>query len=441
MMEKIVNIFRVPELRKRIFFTVALLIVFRLGAQIPIPGINVSVLSEFFKQNTGGLLGLFDLFAGGALKKFTIFALGIMPYISSSIIMQLLTVVVPQLEKLSKEGEHGRKKIHQYTRYATVLICIVQSGALTTWMKGVESNGVPVVDNPGIGFVLLSIVTITTGTIFLMWLGEQITEYGIGNGISLIIFAGIVARLPFGVGVLIQKVRIGEFNPIFVVVVFGIFCLIVAFVVWMEQGQRRIPVQYAQRIVGRKVYGRQNTHLPLKLNPSGVIPIIFASAIMMLPSQLAGFLGQKIPFFQTIARHLQPESIPYLVLYGIMIIFFVYFYTFIQFNPKEVSENMQKYGGFIPGIRPGQNTSDYLEYVLNRLILTGAIFLAFVALLPSILRIWLNIPGELVYLMGGTSLIIIIGVDLDTMKQIESHLLMRHYDGFMKKGKMRGRWS
>ncbi len=407
MLDKVLNIFRIPDLRKKVLFTLGILIIFRIGAHIPTPGIDITALRAYFTQHAGGLLNLFDMFSGGALKRVSIFALGIMPYISASIILQLLTVVIPYLEKLSKEGDYGRKKINQYTRYLTVLICMVQSYALSTWIKGWKApNGAPVVLSPTVGFTLMTVLTITTGTILLMWFGERITERGIGNGISLLIFAGIVARFPASVMELVLKVKVGEFNPVFMVIILGLFVLIVAFIVYIEQGQRRLPVQYAQKIVGRKVYGAQTTHIPLKINPAGVIPIIFASAIIMLPSQIVSFLGRKISVFNKIALLLAPGTALYLVIYGILIVFFTYFYTAITFNPKDLSENLRKFGGFIPGIRPGDNTTRYIEKVLNRIVLPGSIFLAFVAILPSLVQQWLGVPGSFAYMMGGTSMLI-----------------------------------
>ncbi len=442
MFEKLANIFKIPDLRKKIFFTLMILVIHRIGAHIPTPGIDINALNAYFTQHTGGLLNLVDMFSGGALKRFTIFALGIMPYISASIILQLLTVVIPFLEKLSKEGEFGRKKINQYTRYLTVVICLVQSYGLSIWMKSMYApNGAPVVPNPTMGFTLISMLTMSTGTILLMWFGELITERGIGNGISLLIFDGIVAEYPAAILELVMKVKLGEFNPVFMVIVLGLFIAITAFIIYIEQAQRRLPVQYAQRIVGRKVYGAQSTHIPLKINPAGVMPIIFAASIIMFPQQIASFLGRKINLFNRIALWLSPDTVLYLFLYGTLIIFFTYFYTAIIFNPKDLAENLRKFGGFIPGIRPGQNTSEYIERVLNRIVLPGSIFIAFIAIIPSLIRMWLGIPANLAHLMGGTSLLIVIGVDLDTMKQIESNLVMHHYDGFMKKGKMRGRWS
>lgn len=446
MLEKLINIFKVPELRKRVIFTLSILVVHRIGSHIPTPGIDITVLNTYFQQHGGGLLNLVDMFSGGAFLRFTVFALGIMPYISASIIFQLLTVVIPYLEKLSKEGEFGRKKINQYTRYLTVFICALQSYGLSAWMKSMSAPDkltgkmIPVVADPTFTFTLITVLTMTTGTVFLMWLGERITERGIGNGISLLIFAGIVARFPSAIVELITQVTIGEFNPVYLMLIAALFVSIVAFIIAIEQGQRRLPVQYAQRIVGRKVYGAQQTHIPLKINPAGVMPIIFASAIILFPTQIAQFIGQKIPFFQKVATRLAPDTPLYLILYGILIVFFTYFYTAITFNPKDLSENLRKFGGFIPGIRPGENTTSYIEKILNRIVLPGSIFLAFIAIIPSIIRGWLGIPSGLAHLMGGTSMLIVIGVDLDTMKQIESHLIMRHYDGFMKKGKMRGRW-
>ncbi len=442
MIEKLINIFRVPELRKRVLFTIWILVVYRIGSHIPTPGIDVSALNSYFIQHTSGLLDMVDMFAGGALKRFTLFALGVMPYISASIIMQLLTVAIPYLEKLSKEGEMGRKKINQYSRYLTVFVCLVQSLGLTAWMKSMYApNGAPVVPNPGMGFTLMAVLTMTTGTILLMWMGERVTENGIGNGVSLLIFAGIVARVPAATAELISQVQLKQFNTVNLLVVAGLFVGIVAFIIYIEQGQRRIPVQYAQRIVGRKVYGAQTTHIPLKINPSGVMPIIFASAIILFPAQIASFLGNKLPIFEKIALLLAPNTIWYISLYAILIIFFTYFYTAIVFNPKDLSENMRKFGGFIPGIRPGEHTTKYIERVLNRILIPGSISLAFVAVFPSLINRWIGIPSNFAELMGGTSLLIIVGVDLDTMKQIESHLIMRHYDGFLKKGKIRGRWS
>ncbi len=432
----VVNIFKIPELRRRVLFTLVMLIIIRIGAYIPVPGVDAVALERLFTQTGGGLLGFLDLFAGGALRRFTLFALGIMPYISTSIILQLLTVVVPVLERLSKEGESGRKKIQQITRFGTVIISAIQAYALTIFMKSQPD----VIVNPSIGFTINAIVAITAGTLFLMWVGEQITERGIGNGISLIIFIGIVARVPVAFKQVYDQLKIGELNPVVLIASFGIFVGIVMFVIIEQQGQRRIPIQHAKKVIGRKVYTAQATHLPLKINPSGVIPIIFASSVLLFPAQIAKSLGTHAPFLERIATLLSPGNVLYLTLYALLIIFFTYFYTQIQLNPVDIADNLKKVGGYIPGIRPGANTSTYLQRVLNRIVLPGSIFLAIIALVPTIIQRWLNLPSAMAYLMGGTSLLIMVGVDLDTMKQIESHLLMRHYDGFMKKGgKLRGR--
>jgi preprotein translocase subunit SecY len=406
----------------------ALLIFFVLGHIYPY-GVSQESLSEHIK-NFEAMTMIF------ASKIGSLTTVGIGPIVTSSIILQLLTVVVPVLERLSKEGEAGRKKIQQITRVGTVVICAVQAYALTVFMKSQPE----VIVNPGIGFTINAIVAITAGTVFLMWVGEQITERGIGNGISLIIFIGIVARIPVAFKQAYDQLRIGELNPVVLIASFGIFVGIVAFVILEQQGQRRIPIQHAKKVIGRKVYAAQATHLPLKINPSGVIPIIFASSVLLFPAQIAQTLGARAPFLDRLAAMLAPGNVLYLTLYALLIIFFTYFYTQIQLNPIDIADNLKKVGGYIPGIRPGVNTSTYLQRVLNRIVLPGSIFLALIALFPTIIQKWLNLPPEMAYLMGGTSLLIMVGVDLDTMKQIESHLLMRHYDGFMKRGgKMRGR--
>jgi preprotein translocase subunit SecY len=413
-----------------------------LGAHIPVPGIEINLLEEYFSKNAGSLLNMFDVFAGGAFMKFSIFALGIMPYISASIILQLLAMVIPALEQLKKEGELGQKKITQYTRVGTVAIAMIQSFGVSMWIKGFRvHDGIPVVMMDPVLFVFMSILTITAGTILLMWMGELITERGISNGISLIIFAGIVCRLPAAAIALYRKIYAGDFNAVFVLMVILIFVGIIAFIVLIEQGQRRIPVQYAQRVIGRKVYGSQNTHIPIKINPAGVMPIIFASSIMMFPAQIASYIGLKFPVFNTVARWFGPDHVVHIIIYGLLIVFFTYFYTDVIYKPDDMAENLKKHGGFIPGIRPGENTAHYFSYVLNRLVLSGAIAVAVIAILPNILNQGMNIPTELAYLMGGTSIMIVVGVDLDLMKHIESHLLMRHYDGLVKSGKMRGRWK
>jgi preprotein translocase subunit SecY len=425
------NIFRIPELKSRIFFTLALLAVYRIGAHIPTPGINGEELSKFLLERGGQLMGFFDMFSGGALSRATIFALGIMPYISASIILQLLTVVIPTLARLAKEGEAGRKKITQYTRYGTVVISIVQSIGIAVGIESMSEGAF--VQNPGWAFRLMTMVTMTSGTAFLMWLGEQITERGIGNGISLIIFAGIVARFPNAVISSISLVRAGELHLILMLVVIIAMLAVIGIIVFVERGQRKIPIQYAKRVVGRKVYGGQSTHLPLKVNTAGVIPPIFASSIIMFPATIAGFMA--IPWVQSFASQLTPGKLFYTLIYVGMIFFFCYFYTSITFNPVDVADNLKKYGGFIPGVRPGQKTADYIYHVLSRITFGGAVYLSAVCILPDILRGYLNMP----FYFGGTSILIVVGVGLDTISQIESHLVTRSYDGFMKKGRVRGR--
>ena len=430
-LSRIQNIFKVEELKSRILFTLALLTVYRIGCHIPTPGINGEELSKFLTQNAGAFMGFFDMFSGGALSRVTIFALGIMPYISASIIMQLLTVVIPSIGKLAKEGEAGRKKIVKYTRYGTVLISAIQSFGIAAGLEKMQ-NGL-FVQNPGIAFKLITMITLTSGTAFIMWLGEQITERGIGNGISLIIFAGIVARFPNAIISTIRLIQAGELNLFFVVFLVAMMVAVVAAIILLERGQRKIPVQYAKRVVGRKVYGGQSTHLPLKVNTAGVIPPIFASSIIMFPATVAGFI--EVPWVQTIAKQLSPGTVVYTLLYVGMIFFFAYFYTAIVFNPVDIADNLKKYGGFIPGIRPGQKTSEYLYRVLSRLTFVGAIYLATVCVIPEVLITKFNVP----FYFGGTSLLIAVGVALDTVSQIESHLVTRSYEGFLKKGRLRGR--
>jgi preprotein translocase subunit SecY len=426
------NIFKIPELKKRVFFTLALLAVYRIGAYIPTPGINGDALSDFLMHSkAGALMGFFDMFTGGALSRVTIFALGIMPYISASIILQLLTVVVPAIGKLAKEGEAGRKKIVRYTRYGTVLISAIQSFGIAVGIEGMQDGAF--IQNPGWSFRLLTMLTLTSGTAFIMWLGEQITERGIGNGISLIIFAGIVARLPNAIIKTVSLLRAGELSIFLLIGLILVMVAVVAAIIYIERGQRKIPVQYAKRVVGRKVYGGQSTHLPLKVNTAGVIPPIFASSIIMFPATVAGFIA--IPWVQAIAKQLSPGTIIYTMLYVGMIIFFAYFYTAIIFNPVDIADNLKKYGGYIPGIRPGQKTSEYIYRVLSRLTFVGGIYLATVCILPELLIFRFNVP----FYFGGTSLLIVVGVALDTVSQIESHLITRSYEGFLKKGKLRGR--
>ncbi len=427
------NIGRIPELKRRILASLLLLAVYRIGAHIPTPFMNTRALEVYFNQAKGTLLGLFDMFSGGALSHFSVFALGIMPYISASIILQLLTVVIPSLEKLSKEGEAGRKKITQYTRYGTVVLATIQGFGIAFGLETQRAGDVPLVLMSGWGFRVITVLTLTSGTAFIMWLGEQITERGIGNGISLIIFAGIVAAIPNALISTARLVQAGEMS-IFVLLALAIMMLaVVAFIIFMERGQRRIPVQYAKRVVGRRVYGGQNTHIPLKINASGVIPPIFASSLMMFPATVGNFI--KVPWVQSVSHALSPDNWVYYLLYCGLIIFFCFFYTAIVFNPLDVADNMKKYGGFIPGIRPGRPTAEYLDKVLSRITLGGALYVSAVCVLPSILSRRFGVP----FYFGGTALLIVIGVAMDTLAQIEAHMLSRHYEGFLKSGRMKGR--
>ena len=463
-LETLRNIFAIEDLRKRVMFTFALLAVYRLGSHIPTPGVDPVALAEFFKT-VGGALGFLDLFSGGALRRLSVFALGIMPYISASIILQLLTVVWPYLEKLSKEGEMGRRKINQYTRYGTVVLSIVQSLGVAFWLKSQSSpGGAPLVPPYiqdslwGIGFPLMTVLTLTTGTAFVMWLGEQISERGIGNGISLIIFAGIVVGLPQAVIGITEDVLNGQRNLFAMLALIVFMAAVVAFVVFMERAQRRIPVQYAKRVVGRKVYGGSNTYLPLRVNTAGVIPVIFASSILVIPQTLASMI--KTPWAQAIGGQMKVGEPLYYLLQVVGIVFFCYFYTSIVFNPVDTADNMRKYGGFIPGIRPGKKTSDYIDRVLTRITFIGSLYLAAVCILPEFLiagvhvaqlpfgigatldralPLWFTEGMGFNFYFGGTSLLIVVGVAMDTIQQIESQLVMRHYDGFMKRGRIRGR--
>src|SRR6201996_494840 len=466
MLEKFLNIFRVPDLRKRVLFTMAMLAVYRLGAHIPTPGVNVSALENFFNQQSGSSLALVDLFSGGNLRRLTVFALGIMPYITASIIFQLLTVVYEPLAKLQKEGELGRRKITQWTRYVTVVLGAVQSLAIALTLSH-GSAGVSYVLNPGIGFILMTMVTLTTGTAFIMWLGEQITDHGIGNGMSLLIFAGIVVGLPRGVVELIDKAKNASWGALtfpLMVALIVFMILVVAFIVYVERSERRIPVQYAKRVVGRKVMGGQSTHLPLRVNAGGVMPVIFASSILTLP-QTIGYGLRNSRYFGGLIRWLGWGEPLYTVLYAVGIIFFAYFYVSIVFNPSEVADNMRKYGGFIPGIRPGKRTADFINEVLTRITLVGALYLIIISFIPewmitgihlNHLPFWLGgslfqkLPGWVTnglgvnFYFGGTSLLIVVGVAMDTVTQIEAQLIMRHYDGFTpRSGRIRGRrnWS
>src|SRR5437660_9217808 len=465
MLEKLANIFRIPDLRKRILFTLGLLAVYRLGGHIPTPGINADKLQQFFEQNRGSFLGFVDLFSGGQLRRLTIFALGIMPYITASIILQLLTVVYEPLAKLQKEGELGRKKITQWTRYLTVVLSSIQSFGIAI---GLEKSGGDFVVNPGWGFRLMTMLTLTTGSAFIMWLGEQITERGVGNGMSLLIFAGIVVGLPRGVADLYDKVRTdawGAFTAPAMLILIALMIVVVAFIVYVERSERRIPVQYAKRVVGRKVMGGQSTHLPLRVNAGGVMPVIFASSILSLPPMIGSGLGLKNSrYFGGLFTALQWGEPLYTLLYAVGIIFFAYFYVSIVFNPNEVADNMRKYGGFIPGIRPGKRTSDFINEVLTRITLVGALYLIIISFIPEwmIAGIHLNhLPGAagafferlpswvtnglgVNFYFGGTSLLIVVGVAMGTVTQIEAQLIMRHYDGFTpRSGRIRGRrtWS
>jgi preprotein translocase subunit SecY len=436
MFQNFQNVFKIPELKRRVIYTLALLIVYRVGGHVPTAGINGQALASYFKGQHGSLLELYDMFVGGAFASATIFALGIMPYISASIILQLFTAVIPYFEKLNKMGEEGRKKITQYTRYGTVFLALIQSYGISAYLVHLPSvDGVPIVPFPGVGFTLLTMLTMTTGTLFVMWLGEQISEKGIGNGISLIIMIGIVARYPADwINTYRSVFEWKTLNMFGVAILIAVMLGVVAAVVLMQQAQRRIPVQYAKRVVGRKVYGGQSTHIPLRLNTAGVIPVIFAQSIIMFPGTIAEFFKGNV-FMEGLALALRPGGVIYTLLYILIIIFFTYFYTAIIFNPVDLADNMKKYGGFVPGKRPGKKTAEYIDSVLTRVTLPGAIFLSFIAVLPNILQEQMNAP----FYFGGTGLLIVIGVGLDTIQQIETHLLMRHYDGFLKKGKLRGR--
>ncbi|MBI5572778.1 MAG: preprotein translocase subunit SecY [Desulfomonile tiedjei] len=423
------NIAKIPELKRRVIFTLLMLLVYRVGVHIPTPGINTAALKDFFDKSQQTLFGVIDMFTGGAMEHFSVFSLGIMPYISASIILQLLTVVIPHLERLSKEGEAGRKKITQYTRYGTVGLSLIQGMGISI---GLAQSGNMVYMNKT-AFVILAMITLTAGTAFIMWLGEQITERGIGNGISLIIFAGIVARMPSALGNTVQLVKTGDMGFLILLLLLVIMVGVIATIVFVERGQRRIPVQYAKRVVGRRVYGGQSTHLPLKVNTAGVIPPIFASSLIIFPATIAQFLN--VPIVTQMAAWLRPATLVYELLYVALIIFFCYFYTAVTFNPVDVAENMKKYGGYIPGIRPGKKTSQYIDKVLTRLTFGGAIYVSVICVLPSILASRFNAP----FYFGGTSLLIVVGVALDTLTQIESHMIQRHYEGFIRSGRIKGR--
>ena len=428
------NMFRIPELKRRLLFTAFILIIYRLGSHVPVPGVDTNALEVFFDSMRGGLLGLYDMFAGGNLSRATIFALGIMPYISASIIFQLMQAVVPALEKLAKEGEEGRAKITQYTRYATVALAAIQAAGMAIAVENMTSAAGPIVPAPGLFFKFQMVITLIAGTMFVMWLGEQITERGIGNGISLIITVGILASYPGDWYRISQQLTVGALNPFFFIGLCVFMVLVVAAVILMTQGQRRIPVQYAKKMVGRRMYGGASTHIPLKVNTAGVIPIIFAQSIIMFPGTLAQYFPNS-GAMAALANVFAPGAPVYIIIYSAIIIFFAYFYTAVVLNPVDLADNMKKYGGFIPGIRPGKRTAEFIDRVLTRVTLPGAIFLALIAVLPDVLIRQFNVP----FYFGGTGLLIVVGVTLDTLQQIESHLLMRNYEGFMKRGKLRGR--
>ena len=439
MIDKIQSIFIIPELRQKIIFTMLILIVVRVGAHIPIPGVDGQALANAFGSLENSLFGLFNTFVGGAFAQASLFSLGIMPYISSSIIIQLAGSVIPYFQRLQKEGEAGRKKITQITRYGTVLLASMQSyGVVAVFLPSLNSNGNTVVFNPGISFVFTGIISMVTGTLFLMWLGERITEGGIGNGISLIIMVGIISAFPNVVISEIALIREGVREPLSALILLAIMFAIICFVVLLTQGTRKIPVQYAKRVVGRKVYGGQNTHIPMKVNTAGVMPIIFAQSIMFIPSTVSTFLGDSA-FGETLMNWFSFEHYFYWIFFGLMIIFFTYFYTAIAFDPIQVSSTMKQQGGFIPGVRPGKKTAEYIDNILTKVTLPGSFMLAGVAIFPFVLMKGMKINYNLASFFGGTSLLIIVGVALDTLQQIESHLLMRHYDGFLGKGKIRGR--
>ena len=466
MLQVLRNIWDIPDLRKRVLFTLGLLAIYRVGNHVPTPGINAQSLIDFFEQNRGNWFGLVDMFSGGNLAKVTIFALGIMPYISASIILQLLTVVWPFLEKLSKEGELGRRKITQYTRYGTMLISVVQSFGIAVYLERMTlANQFRIVEHPGWGFKFMTVLTLTTGTCFIMWLGEQITERGVGNGMSLIIFAGIVVGFPRGLIDTFTMVQRGDLSLLATLILLAAMFVVVGAIVFVERGQRRIPVQYAKRMVGRRMYGGQTTHLPLRVNTAGVIPVIFASSIIAFPQTVASFFQANNPWMQAVSEQLRWGMPLYNILYVSFIIFFCYFYTAIVFNPDDVAENMRKYGGFIPGIRPGKRTAEYLDHILGRITFGGAIYLALVAILPEFLITgfkvaplpvigpgldmflsnnglgWITEGLHLNFYFGGTSLLIVVGVAMDTVAQVEAQLIMRHYDGFTGRGgkRIRGR--
>jgi preprotein translocase subunit SecY len=440
MIQSFKNIFKIPDLKNRVLFTLGILVLYRIGCHIPTPGINAAALGEWFAQRQNTLFGLYDIFAGGALRRAAVFGLGIMPYISASIIIQLMGSVIPYFQRLQKEGEEGRKKINQLTRYGTVFIASMQALGASVFLENLPAtqSGIPAVPHPGIGFRLLVMVTLCAGTVLIMWMGEQITERGIGNGISLIIFIGIVDRFPVAILDEIQQLIGGNRALVVELFIFGLLLLIIAAVVLITEGTRKIPVQYAKRVIGRKVYGGQSTYIPIRVSGFGVMAIIFAQSLMFFPQTIGQFFPNS-EIVQNILSYFEMQSPVYWFFYGILILFFTYFYAAIAFNPVDVADNMQKYGGFIPGVRPGKKTAEYIDHVLSRIMLPAAIFFALVAILPFFVSRYFNVSQSLSGFFGGTSLLIMVGVALDTLQQIESHLLMRHYEGFMKTGRLRGR--
>jgi len=442
MLQAFVNSFKIPDLRKKILLTLGLVAIYRLGAYIPTPGIDGNKLAQFFeelaKTQGGTLFGIMNMFSGGAVERLTIFALGIMPYISSSIILQLLTAVIPSLEKMAKEGEVGRRKITQYTRYGTMVLALIQSFFISLWIEDpARFGGLQIVQFPGWRFRALTVLTLTSGTAFIMWLGEQITEYGIGNGMSLLITTGIISRIPTALVQLYFLVTKQELTGLKLISMMVMMVAVIVAVILITQAARKIPVQYAKRIVGRKVYGGQNTYIPLRINQAGVIPIIFAQSIILFPATMAGLVPH--PGLQSFAHLLLRGHLVYTLLYGALIIFFSFFYTAITLNPIDLADNMKKYGGFVPGVRPGKPTAEHFDYIITRITWPGAIFLTLIAIFPDFVGASFQIPYLVASFFGGTGLLIIVGVMLDTMKQIESHLLMRHYEGFMKSGHLKAR--
>jgi len=440
MIKSFQSIFKIPDLKRRVLFTIGILLLYRVGSHVPMPGINAVALTEWFNQSSNTLFGLYDMFAGGAFSRAAIFGLGIMPYISSSIIFQLMGSVIPYLQRLQKEGEEGRKKINQLTRYGTIFIAAMQALGAAIFLENLPAtrSGILAVPHPGFGFRLIVMVTLTAGTVLVMWMGEQITERGIGNGISLIIFIGIIGRFPIALLDELQQLVGGNRSLLIEVIIFGIFLAIIAAVVIVTEGTRKIPVQYAKRVIGRKVYGGQASYIPIRVSGFGVMAIIFAQALMFIPQTIKQFFPNN-EFVANILSYFDLGSPVYWVFFGLLILFFTYFYAAIAFNPQDVAENMRKQGGFIPGVRPGKRTAEYIDHVLSRIMLPAAAFFAVVAIFPYFVQKYFNVTSSFSGFFGGTSLLIMVGVALDTLQQIESHLLMRHYDGFMKTGKMRGR--